>query len=72
MIISGKSQNYSSQLSFKTFKELNKFNYGVPAIVALSHPCNKFPIVAASAANTAPLILLALKNYHSKDLNYFT
>ena len=37
-----------------TQKELKK----IPAIVALSHPCNKLPMVAAIAANTAPLILL--------------
>lgn len=28
----------------------------LPAIVALSHPCNKLPIAAATATSTAPLI----------------
>lgn len=29
----------------------------IPAIVALSHPCNKFPIVAAMATRTDPHIV---------------
>jgi len=28
-----------------------------PAIVALSHPCNKLPTAAAIATSTAPLII---------------
>ena len=30
----------------------------LPAIVALSHPCKKFPTAAATATKTEPLILL--------------
>lgn len=31
--------------------------FHTPAMEALSHPCNKFPIEAAIATRTAPLIL---------------
>ena len=39
----------------------------LPAMVALSHPCNKLPIAAATATSTAPLIFT--ENQNSNPLN---
>uniref|UniRef100_A0A7C9ENL4 Uncharacterized protein n=1 Tax=Opuntia streptacantha TaxID=393608 RepID=A0A7C9ENL4_OPUST len=43
----GAASKLNSFLMYKT----------APAIVALSHPCSKFPTVAAIATSTAPLIV---------------
>lgn len=55
-----KGGNKRSKISNQTIRRF--VNQGgsrkvkLPAIVALSHPCNMLPIVAAMATSTAPLI----------------
>lgn len=50
--------NFSREQKTHTHeKNEHEIKQKIPAIVALSHPCNKLPMAAVNATSTAPSIL---------------